>query len=562
MKFTGVSSKAFNEIKDAIAGLPINDRRFQKVSSEWIIKYNDNYVAMLRKFNFDIATTLYNKWKNCEVDVGWKDIVIPEEYLYAFLYQQDTLKFLKYHNFNALLALDCGLGKTLISLIALDWLDKFPVLIVAPTSVKFGWLDEYMKFINKGDKVKFVNSSEEMGNYNKQYDIVITSYGIYPRNMDSLESKNKTTYIPSQALTAFKQNKFRMVIIDESHKLGGEDSKTAEALMFLTKNVRHIISSTGTPFLNSPKEMFNTLHMHRPKMFPNRFSFLNRYCIGTEACTKQGRKQLFNGASNSAELHDILVNNVMIRFLKKDVLKDLPEAMKQMVSIPLSDRAVYDQIYLDYEKYITNLKDKDNNHAALKRTNDLRQEIYQQKKDGCFAFVDNLLEQVDKIVLFAHHTKVVADFMERYGDNIVKIDGSCSPEERNKAKKKFMNNKKTRIIIGNMKSMGEGVDGLQRVCSVMCFIEFPWHPGMLKQCIDRLVRIGQASSVLVYLLMAMDSIDNDFFKIIDRKQRMSDEVIDGRDVDSEEYALTTLNILIKRIKRKAHRRIKNEIPNK
>lgn len=541
--------------------IPKDDKKFISSTNEWMLIFKDEYAEMLHKHNFSMSSELYRKWKNTQIDDSWKDIVIPSEYDYAYPFQKETLRFLKHHNFNALLALDCGLGKTMVSLIGLDWLEKFPVLVIAPVSVKMGWLDEYKKFINKGDKVKIIKSSKDLVNYHDEYDIIVSAYGVYPRNWIETEVETEIVESPSDSLKEFKKNRFAMLIIDEAHKLGGEESKTAKAVAYLADDVEHLLSLSGTPFLNSPKEIYNVLHMHRPDLFKNRFSFNNRYCLGTEYYngkkTKNGKKkkvQSFNGASNTAELHDILVNNIMIRFLKKDVLKDLPEEVRQVISIDFKNRKEYDKIYDDYENYIRKLKGDFDKNIAFKRTNDLRQEIYQQKKDGCFEFIDDLLEKVDKVVLFAHHKKVVSDVMERYGKAIVKIDGSCSTEERDKAKKAFMNDPSVKIIIGNMKSMGEGVNGLQEVCSTMCFLEFPWHPGMLRQAIDRLVRIGQLGSVLVYFLVGLDSIDEDFFRIIDRKQEMFDKIIEGIDVDEAEYALSTLTTLVNRIKRRAERR--------
>jgi len=68
--------------------------------------------------------------------------------------------------------------------------------------------------------------------------------------------------------------------------------------------------------------------------------------------------------------------------------------------------------------------------------------------------------------------------------------------------------------------------------SNVVFLELPWTPGALVQAIDRVHRIGQKDSVNVYYLFAVNTIMEKIANLIDRKQKILAEVLDGKKLDS------------------------------
>ena len=95
---------------------------------------------------------------------------------------------------------------------------------------------------------------------------------------------------------------------------------------------------SGTPILAKPVEIYNIIRCVRPDIFDKFTDFSERYC---EA--KRGPFGWdYTGASNIKELNYIL-NSIMIRRLKKDVLKELPPKKRQKVPIA-TDESVIKQI--------------------------------------------------------------------------------------------------------------------------------------------------------------------------------------------------------------------------
>lgn len=73
-----------------------------------------------------------------------------------------------------------------------------------------------------------------------------------------------------------------------------------------------------------PEEVYNILHILRPDIFVDFYNFSERYCA-----PKKGRYGMdYSGKSCINELHYVLNKNVMIRWLKADVLHELPAKRK------------------------------------------------------------------------------------------------------------------------------------------------------------------------------------------------------------------------------------------
>jgi SWI/SNF-related matrix-associated actin-dependent regulator 1 of chromatin subfamily A len=519
LKFGG---NDFKKILNKIKSLPSKDTRFIPVTSEWEIAYKDEYVQMLHDLNFELAPEIYTKWKDTQVDDGWKDITIPEEYDFLFPYQKDAMKYSIYHGNRIILSLDVGLGKTATSLAIMDNANLFPTLIVCPSILKGQWAREYEKFINKKDKIKIIDSSSDLINYNDAYDIYICNYELLARNIEKIGKKN-TTFLPNQKLKDFYNNLFGTIILDEIHKIKNMESKTKNAIGYLCEGVSNIVGLTGTPIVNSSKDLFPMVNILKKEIFPKYYSFLNRYC-NSRINYKAGGVKEFYGSRNSSELHDVLKKNVMFRLTKDEVGKgDRQKPIQTVLPIPLKN-------YKEYRKLEKELRESEDNKSGLEIINTMREESWNQKKDNVFEFIDNTLEDTEeKIVIFAVNKVVVEDLMQKYGKIAVKIDGSVSTKNgiRDGIVKRFVEDKKVKLFIGSIYAAGTGLNSLQTVSSIMMFLQWSWVPSEIWQCIGRLDRHGQNKIVNVFHLPGEDTVEEMFMRILDKKADMFKEIVDG-----------------------------------
>jgi len=493
-------------------------------------------VKVLHDLNFDIHEDLFLRWDNGEVDEKWKGVVLPKEYDFLFPYQKDAMKYSVYHKDRALLALDVGLGKTPTSLSILDYSQYYPALIICPSVIKSQWEREYFKFINKGEKIRIIESSKEMIDYDNAYDILIINYELLSRNMKNIGRNGKE---PNDILIEFNKNKFETVIIDEIHKIKNMETKTKHAVTYISNHAKSIIGLTGTPILSGSKDLYPILSIIDNKLFSNYYSFLNRYSNSRINYQANGIKQWY-GSRNTLELNMILKNNVMFRLTKDELKSDRSRTLQSVIPIKMKDP----------NKYF-DLKDslEDSKINGFDILNQLREESWEQKKDGVFNFLDEmLLETNEKIVIFAHNKKVINDIIEKYKGISVKIDGSVSTQKgvRDKIIKRFNTVKKVRLFVGSISAAGTGLDGLQHSSSIMLFVQWSWNPSDLWQCIGRLDRTGQKNTVNVYHLPGENTIEEIFMKVIDKKAGIFKELIDGEKIDDRDL----LEMMLDTAKRK------------
>jgi SWI/SNF-related matrix-associated actin-dependent regulator 1 of chromatin subfamily A len=301
-------------------------------------------------------------------------------------------------------------------------------------------------------------------------------------------------------------------------------------------------------------------------MFPNFWAFAQRYCGA-----KRNRFGWdFGGATNTEELHNVLTKNIMIRRKKADVLKELPP--KQICKVPLAinNRAEYQKAELDFINYISNKFEGDlralskrmemeaeefskiqgiqvsagieeadiktltaNKVESVSKAQTLVQmEILKQlavkgKLKHIIEWIQNFLDGSDeKLVVFMVHRAIVDELYEHFKTIAVKLYGGISANNRQKAVDAFQTNPDIRLFIGNIDAAGVGITLTSASNAVVG--ELPWNPGKLSQAADRIHRITQTKQVTIYMLIAMNTIEEAILDLIQSKQEVLDQVLDGK----------------------------------
>lgn len=348
-------------------------------------------------------------------------------------------------------------------------------------------------------------------------------------------------------------------LVSNCHYIKNGDSTRSKISQELAKKAKWKIFITGTPIYNKPKDLFVTLNLIDPNMFGDKFQFEQRYCGAYKAkgSTKYGT------ATNVDELNTILRANYMVRRLAKDVMKDLPEKVKDVIVINESDlnlivekekKAVEDsrieeeklvneidklrelsksnqEYEADYKERVKKLREiRFKNFGELSR---IRKELAIKKIPYVVNFVkeilDNSEDPLSKIVVFGHHTEVLEKlFTELKKYKPVIITGKISDRERQESINLFSQKNDTRVFIGSMGAAGTGVDGLQNHCNVAVFAELDWTPSLVDQAESRLQRIGQKETVWVYHIVADESLDSKIIKMMMEKEAVAKEILDYR----------------------------------
>ena len=134
----------------------------------------------------------------------------------------------------------------------------------------------------------------------------------------------------------------------------------------------------------------------------------------------------------------------------------------------------------------------------------------------------------EKITLFAWHIEVLDILEQRLAKHgLVRIDGSTGAQRKERHVKQFITDPETRVILGNLLSMGVGTDGLQQVCNHGLIAEPDWTPGVNIQAFDRLDRGGQRQQVQGDIFVAPGSLAEKILAKALRKGHTIHQTLDG-----------------------------------
>jgi len=443
-----------------------------------------------------------------------KEIILPPLLKTPRKFQKEAVQFFEDNNGLCLLGDEMGLGKTIS---ALAWAayrsDLKKILIICPASLKLNWERELKQTIPKSKSHVISGRTTYPLPHDARFFII--NYAIIWNWMDELINYG-----------------IDAMIIDECHNIKNDQTKQTKATVYIGNTSNHVIGLSGTPLVNRPIEFFNFLKLVRPDLFKNKFQYAIRYCKAHK--TRFGWNM--NGASNTKELHSILIDNgIMLRRMKSEVLKDLPPIVRTVIPLDINNRKEYREELLSVKNWTTNnindIKENKKKIEGLAKLQALRKKAVLGKMDGVFEWLDNFLDSDQKIIVFGWHLDILDMVEDRYKKIVVRIDGSTPIDKRQKYVDLFQNDKRVRMFAGNIKAAKEGLT--LTAASNECFIETTWSPGDQDQAEGRAHRIGQKDSVNVWYFVAKDTIEEDILSAVDSKRKVISNVIDGKDAPED-----------------------------
>jgi len=411
----------------------------------------------------------------------------------------------------ALLADEQGLGKTIQ---ALKWIIKanlFPAIVVTPASMKYTWQTEASEHFNI--RASVLSGNDPGRHRHAPAKITILNYDI----------------LDSWRATIVKWRP-KCLIIDEAQFIKNPRALRTRASMRLSKRVSSVVALTGTPITNRPMEFWSILKCIKPDLFPSRTEFGWRYC--RPRFTPWGWK--YDGASRTKELHKILRNECMIRRLKRDVTPELPSKIRRAISFKLGRRSreIYEHADEDFISWLYSISPAKANRAkrsqALTKIGYLIRLAVKLKLKHTLRWIKDFFESNpgEKLVALTMHTFVIDALKDAFGSRCVVIDGRVTGPLREAAKRKFQTSPKVDLLAGNWRAAGVGLTLTAARYAVA--LDLPWTPGDLVQGEDRVHRIGQKRDVTVYYLAALNTIEEKLLRILRRKSKVLDAVLDGR----------------------------------
>uniref|UniRef100_A0A7N8WXY6 SWI/SNF-related matrix-associated actin-dependent regulator of chromatin subfamily A-like protein 1 n=1 Tax=Mastacembelus armatus TaxID=205130 RepID=A0A7N8WXY6_9TELE len=417
-------------------------------------------------------------------------------------FQREGVNFAVSKQGRLLLADDMGLGKTVQAIcIAAYYRNDWPLLVVAPSSVRFTWAEAFRRWLPSlsPDSINVVVKAKDR----LQSGLVnIISYDLLSR-MDKQQTRSP----------------FGVLIMDESHFLKNMKTARCKAALPLLKAAKRVILLSGTPAMSRPAELYTQILAVRPTLFPRFHEFGTRYCDAKQSAWGWD----YSGSCNLGELKLLLEECLMLRRLKSDVLSQLPAKQRKVVTVTIDGintrtKAALSAAAKELAKgHHNKIQEKEAllvfyNHTA------------EAKLQAIMEYITDMLEcGREKFLVFAHH-KLVLDHItsELRKKVLIRIDGTTPSAERQQLCENFQYSAKTCVAVLSITAANMGLT--LHSADLVIFAELFWNPGVLIQAEDRVHRIGQTSNVNIHYLVAKGTADDHLWPMIQEKMNVLEQV--------------------------------------
>ncbi len=417
-----------------------------------------------------------------------------------------------------ILADDMGLGKTTSTIIAALETGAKKILIVCPASLKINWERE---IANYSDRTCYIAEGKK---FSTEADFVIVNYDIL-KNFHNKEDKENSLLL---------QSNFELVILDEAHMVSNAQAQRTKLINDFTKNIKRVWLLTGTPMTSRPINYYNLLNIIESPVAQNWMAYAIRYCQGFQF--RAGNRKVWNvtGASNLEELRD-RTSKQILRRLKENVL-DLPDKIITPVYLRTSSKE-YKDLMGEYYEWLENKKEESSSLTVqFSKLMKVRKVIANEKVKETIEFVQNIIDQGKKVIIFTNFTDTLQLIHSHFGKESVYLDGSCNKVQRQYAVDQFQENEKIKVFVGNLKAAGVGLT--LTAAEVVIMNDLSFVPAEHAQAEDRAYRYGQKNNVLVYYPIFENTIEGVIYDILNNKKKvigtvMGDELQESGDVVEE-----------------------------
>lgn len=440
-------------------------------------------------------------------------------------YQEAGLKwlwFLYHQRLSGLLCDDMGLGKTLQSMALIASIMNTErkhrhFLVICPTSVIYHWQDKFHQFLPDCKVFTFYGTQRSLAGFREEYDVLLTSYGIWRREKDLLGQ------IP-----------FEAAILDEIQVAKNYRSKLHGALSSIQARMR--IGLTGTPIENYLRELKSLFDIVLPSYMPGPTDFRDFFILPIEKQGNQKRKRLLSR----------FIHPFILRRKKEDVLLDLPEKIEEITYVPLlpqqmslyketldqSRAAILREIsnegqpvpYLHVFAILARLK-QICDHPAVYFQNTAEYEKYQSGKWERFVeIIDEVRGSGQKVVVFSQYLSqldIIESYLQKKGIGYAGIRGATV--KRGEEIKRFHEDPSCEVFVASLQAAGLGID--LTAASVVIHYDRWWNAARENQATDRVHRIGQERGVQVFKLVTRGTFEEKIHEMILRKGKLMEDIV-------------------------------------
>lgn len=441
------------------------------------------------------------------------------------------IKTLKNNGFGGILADEMGLGKTLQVIAYLlseqEEGEGGESLIVCPASLVYNWKAEIERFapsLDVGMIVGDAGERQELILQERAGRVLITSYDLLKRDS-----------------AAYAKKRFANQIIDEAQYIKNHDTHAAKAVKSVNAGFK--MALTGTPIENRLSELWSIFDYLMPGFLFGYQRFRNEL---ESPIVQKNDEDVINRLRK-------MISPFILRRLKRDVLKDLPEKLEENMITKLTGEQ--ETLYAAHVQRIRMmLEDKTDTEfnagrlQILAELTKLRQiccdpallfEGYEggaAKLELCMDILKNALDSGHKVLIFSQFTTMLARLQDRLaecGIAYYSLTGAVSKERRAGMVEAF-NVDHVPVFCISLKAGGTGLN--LTAADVVIHYDPWWNVSAQNQATDRAHRIGQKNKVNVYKLIAKDTIEEKIVKLQEKKSALAEEMLGGEEIKTATFS--------------------------
>lgn len=402
-------------------------------------------------------------------------------------YQELGVKYILNQG-KVLLGDEMGLGKTIQAIAAIKHLDnnvggKF--LIICPASVLENW---YREIEVSSDLRVFVLHGQtfyhQFNDWKQNGGVAITTFGMTKNLLD------------------LGKLRLTLLVVDEAQYIKNPSALRTKNVRKLTEKSQRILFMTGTPLENKVEEMVNLIQMLQPEI--------------------ADKLKNVNNVAQS-EWFKRTIAPVYYRRRRDDVLAELPPLVEinEWCTLNSDEADLYYQTlrnrnYMQIRQVSWNVENINHSSKATRMLELIKLANDDHRKVIIFSFFLEPLERIRKL-LGNKSTEI--------------INGSLSPKQRQQIIDEFERDNNKTVLVSQIQAGGVGLN--IQSASVVIICEPQFKPSTEVQAISRAYRMGQTRDVVVYRLLAKNTIDERMMELIDYKQSLFDAFADESEVNNK-----------------------------
>ena len=436
-----------------------------------------------------------------------------------FDYQQYVTSFIE-KNEMAAVFLECGLGKTVITLTAIkNLLSKKrvkKVLVIAPLRVgKNTWPDE----IKKWDHLKDIRYAVAIGNLSERKEALNASAAVTIINRENVEWL---------ILKSGHHFDYDMVVIDELSSFKSYQAKRFKALLKVRADIDRIVGLTGTPSSNGLIDLWAEFRLLD---FGERLGrYITRYRLNYFMPDKRNGQVVFSYKPLPGAEEKIYekIGDITISMRAKDYL-NLPDLVMNTIYVEMGEKEK--KLYERFKKdMVVDVAEDDidaSNAAALsvKLLQMANGAVYGEDRK-VYAIHDGKLDALEDLIESANGKPVLVAYWFKHDLERIKSRVPASREIIASEDIQAWNAGEISIGLIHPASAGHGLN-LQQGGSTLIWFGLTWSLELYQQTIARLHRQGQTNTVVVHRIVAKGTIDESVIKALEKKEKTQDALIDA-----------------------------------